>query len=105
MIHEDDEPSSMPDELLKFVIDDASYFNFGDDWQQVCSIIPEIAGPFSTKFKPGRRQSLISKPEDPGNDRYLEEKRAALRENISNTTTPPEEHLTYDDNAAILQAM
>lgn len=45
---ENSDPNHMPNQLVKCVLNDASKFNFGDDWYRVFDIFPELAGHFST---------------------------------------------------------
>jgi hypothetical protein len=51
----DDNPNGEdPDEIIAWsILDDESVFNFGDDWERVFEVIPELAGPragFSRRF-------------------------------------------------------
>jgi hypothetical protein len=91
-----------PGDVVKFVLDDASCFDFGDEWQRVLTILPEIAGPFSTEYYQELGLCLV-----PSSDLVegVEKERVILRRNLAKTTTPAEEYLTYDEGATSLQTL
>lgn len=69
-IDEDCDPRFDQDLVPWCVLDDAEMFDFGDDWQKVFEVLPELLGPVWQGYKRGIDE----------NNEYVQKARATIRE-------------------------